>query len=557
MHMNRRTLCIAVSLVLLAACGKKDVAPPAGTLKTPATTEQAKPLRGTPDFGGVNKVAREAEGIGSTPELAILSALQSAVAQVNGVRVASQMQSLRSNLHVDVDGQRVGSVDASAFMQQAIASSQGAVLGYEILSQQEIRQVDEETAARVRASDAGYSYSASASARASGSGSSQSSAQASAGSASASASNDESFNASYSEKSNLDVKRGASSYASDVTHRVMRSYWKVKIRAEIAKYLAPDEQGRPKIVVALPRTASTSFVVGDDRVDADEIARAIRARLSDILTKTKRFIVLDREFGDELQAEIDHINSGNVRLEDSARLGQQLATDLILIPSIERFEYPRHVRNLRMSDRQVTSYSGGGRITLRLLNASTGEVVMSDSFEHQLASTGPSTLPRVVNGSSMAATMMDSLSAKISTAIITEIFPVSVVALTGDQVVLSQGGESLAVGQRWQAVHLGEELKDPQTGRSLGRSEMPCCTIRIDRVSTQTSYGTIEEGAASVGSTFRPGSIELRQQVASAGSANHIAAAEPASSSPSTRPERAKKPKAQSTPPASSEDPNW
>ncbi|WP_373401759.1 CsgG/HfaB family protein, partial [Klebsiella pneumoniae] len=101
-------------------------------------------------------------------------------------------------------------------------------------------------------------------------------------------------------------------------------------------------------------------------------ADAIRARLSDTLTQTQRFIVLDREFGDELQAEIDHINSGNVRLQDTARVGQQLATDLILIPTIERFEYPRSVRNLRMSDRQVTSYSGGGRITLRLVNATTG-----------------------------------------------------------------------------------------------------------------------------------------------------------------------------------------
>lgn len=556
MQTSKRILCVAMSAALLAACGKQDPAPAASSKPQNAEkTAPEQPLRGTPDFGGTTKVAREAEGIGSTPELAILAALQSAVAQVNGVRVASQMQSLRAGLHVDVDGRHVGNTDASAFMQQAVAASQGAVLGYEILSQQEIHQVDEETTARVRASDAGYSYSASASSSTSGSASSRQSAQAAAGDASASASSDSSFDASYSEKAKLDVKRGASSYESDVSHRIMRSYWKVKIRAEVAKYRAPDEQGRPKIVVAMPRTVSANYAVGDGRVSADEIARAIRARLSDTLTQTKRFIVLDREFGDELQAEIDHINSGNVRLEDSARLGQQLATDLILIPSIERFEYPRHVRNLRMSDRQVSSYSGGGRITLRLLNASTGEVVMSDSFDHQLASTGPSTLPRVVNGSSMAAAMMDSLSAQIGTAIITEIFPVSVVALTGDQVVLSQGGESLATGQRWQAVRLGEELKDPQTGRSLGRSEMPCCTIRIDRVAAQTSYGTIEEGAGAAAGKFRPGTIELRQQLGADKATRR--AAEQTAASTGTAPSRGSKPKTKAAAAAPAEDPNW
>jgi curli biogenesis system outer membrane secretion channel CsgG len=433
MQTSFRLLSLALTATLLAACGKQEApvetTAPKAESKLEAPAE--KPLRDAPDFGGTTQVAREADGIGSTPELAVLAALQSAVAQVNGVRVASQMQSLRAGLHVDVDGEHVGDIRADAFAQQMIAASQGAVVGYEILSQEEVSQLDEEVIARVRASDAGYSYSASASA----SGSAQAQAEASGGGGSASASIKES----YKEQASVDAKRGAQSFESDVNRRTMRSYWKVRVRADIAKYRAPDEQGRPKIVVAQPHVRSGTYAVGDGRVASDEVAAAIRARLNDTLTQTKRFIVLDREFGEEMQAEIDHINSGNVRLQDTARLGQQLATDLILIPTIERFEYPRSVRNLRMSDRQVTSYSGGGRITLRLINAATGEVVMSDSFDHQLASTGPSTLPRTVDGKGMAAAMMDSLSGQIGTAIITGIFPVSVVAMTGDQVVLSQG----------------------------------------------------------------------------------------------------------------------
>jgi len=541
-----RLLSLALTVTLLAACGKQEAPVEAPAVKAGSKVEAPaeKPLRGTPDFGGTTKVAREAEGIGSTPELAVLAALQSAVAQVNGVRVASQMQGLRAGLHVDVDGEHVGDIRADAFAQQMVAASQGAVLGYEILSQEEVSQLDEEVIARVRASDAGYRYSASASA----SGSAQAQAEAAGGGGSASASIKES----YKEQASVEAERGAQSFESDVSRRTLRSYWKVRVRADIAQYRAPDEQGRPKIVVAQPHVRSGSYAVGDGRVASEEVAAAIRARLNDTLTQTKRFIVLDREFGEEMQAEIDHINSGNVRLQDTARLGQQLATDLILIPTIERFEYPRSVRNLRMSDRQVSSYSGGGRITLRLINATTGEVVMSDSFDHQLASTGPSTLPRVVDGKGMAAAMMESLSGQIGTAIITEIFPVSVVAMTGDQVVLSQGGDTLKVGQRWQAVMLGEELKDPQTGRSLGRNETPCCTIRVDRVASQTSYGTIEGGADVGGASFKPGSIELRSQAgavkpaASAASASNAGSAKP-------KPARAAAPKAA----APAEDPNW
>ncbi|AWH31823.1 MULTISPECIES: CsgG/HfaB family protein [Stenotrophomonas] len=557
MRTTTRLIGLGLAAALLAACGDKE-APAADTAPVPAKEKAASalvsnapaddaPLRGTPDFGGTTQVAREADGIGSTPELAVLAALQSAVAQVNGVRVASQMQGLRAGLHVDVDGEHVGDIRADAFTQQMIAGSQGAVLGYEILSQDEVRQLDEETIARVRASDEGWSFKGSASASASG----QASAKASGGGGSAEAS----YKENYEENVQVDAKRGASSFDSDVTHRSMRSYWKVRVRAQIAQYRAPDEQGKPKIVVALPRTKSGSYAVGDGRVDAGEVADAIRARLSDTLTQTQRFIVLDREFGDELQAEIDHINSGNVRLQDTARIGQQLATDLILIPTIERFEYPRSVRNLRMSDRQVTSYSGGGRITLRLVNATTGQVVMSDSFDHQLASTGPSTLPRVVNGRNMAASMMESLSGQIGTTIVTTLFPVSVVSVDGDQVVLSQGGETLQAGQRWQAVRLGEELKDPQTGRSLGRSEHPCCTIRVDRVAAQTSYGTIEDGVDATRGGFRPGQIELRQKLGSkpAAAATASASAAPAASA---RPAAKPKPKAAAAA-APAEDPNW
>lgn len=49
----------------------------------------------------------------------------------------------------------------------------------------------------------------------------------------------------------------------------------------------------------------------------------------------------------------------------------------------------------------------------------------------------------------------------IGTAIVSEISPVSVVSVDGDQVVLSQGGDLMQVGQRWQAVLVGEALKNP------------------------------------------------------------------------------------------------
>lgn len=137
MKKQTKAVVAVVALSLLAACGKKEEPTSA---PTPAASSAAvtTPTRSTPDFGGVTKVSREVEAVGSTLELAVVSALQSAVAQVNGVKVASQLQSLRTGLDVAVDGNSAVSVRTEAFAQAMVAKSQGLVLGYEILKQEEI-----------------------------------------------------------------------------------------------------------------------------------------------------------------------------------------------------------------------------------------------------------------------------------------------------------------------------------------------------------------------------------------------------------------------------------
>ena len=139
-----------------------------------------------------------------------------------------------------------------------------------------------------------------------------------------------------------------------------------------------------------------------------------------------------------------------------------------------------------------------------------------------------------------------------------KLFPITIVAVNGDQVVLSQGGKSVREGERYSAVMLGTELKDPQTGRSLGRMESTCCTIRIDRVSDQTSYGTIEGNVPAALAAFKPGMVELRGLAATAAEPNDAATASAAAETTDQRPARtvrtaSAKPAAE----APKEDENW
>lgn len=495
---------VSVAVALLAACGDKPAAeaPQAATSEAPAQES----FRSAPDFGNVEGVTVEVEATGPTASIAALRALDQAIAQVNGRRVSSTAESLSAGISLDVSSLESLEVDSDAYAERVVSSSDGAIRSFSILSSEEVERVDAEYSFNGEASSGGWF--------------------------------------------------GDSLKVSE-SERHLSRYWKVRVKAEVAKFVGPKDDGRPSIVVAAPRTGSDRYVVGDQQVDASGVAAEIRARLSDALTQTERFQVLDREFNDEMQAEVDFINSGNARNEEVARLGQRLATDLILVPTIERFAYPRSSRKLRMSGRELTSYSGGGRISLRLINATTGEVVLSESFAYELPATAPSTLARSVDGVALAGQMMDALSSSMIKSIVNEIFPVSVVALTGNQVVLSQGGQSVSVGERYEAVLLGQELTDPQTGRSLGRMEVPCCVIRVDRVADQTSYGSIEGDVPAQLSEFKPGMVELRGLAkAKPESGTEVAPAEK-SSTPVAKAKPRSRSAAPSVAPAETEDADW
>ncbi len=539
-----RVWTLVLAVAALVGCGKEE---PAATAEVaaPAVTEPGPAGRANPDFGGVKEVTVTAEGVGDTPEIAVLRALDMAITQVNGRRVNSAIAGMEAQFRAR-GTQGEAKANASVFIQEVVSASQGAVTSFRVLEQQEIQRVEAERIIAAQQQSAGYKIDA------------QSSASVSASDASASSSASGSASSSAFAK----AKQGPSSSSYSDSNRVYSNYWKVRVEATVAKYVAPEEKGRPKIAIVLPRTKSQRYAVGDNMIAADEVAGEIRTRLSDAITQTKRFIVLDREFGDVLDEEAEFIESGRARNQELARIGQQMATDLLLVVAIDRFEYPRVTRQLRMSDRQLISYAGGGKISLKLVNASTGEVVMSESFSHELPATSPSTLPRVIDGRALAGQMMDAISGKMTSAVVNEIFPVSVVAMSGTTVVLSQGGQSVSVGNRYQAVLLGQELIDPQTGNSLGRMETPCCVIRIDRVSEQTSYGAIEGELPQLPGAFQSGMIELREQLPATQIAPAVAAAVSASASATQKPAAAArasapKPAATANAPEKDDDADW
>jgi len=104
------------------------------------------------------------------------------------------------------------------------------------------------------------------------------------------------------------------------------------------------------------------------------------------------------------------------------------------------------------------------------------------------------------------------LVSQVVASILRRTFPVTVVSLDGTNVVLSQGGQAIREGARYAMVTMGNEMKDPQTGQSLGRGESPCCELVVERVTPNLSYGRLENVRSNL-EQLAPGGLQLRQEL--------------------------------------------
>jgi len=290
--------------------------------------------------------------------------------------------------------------------------------------------------------------------------------------------------------------------------------FKASIEAGIAKFVVPAELKKIKLVVAPLRFDRATIPMGDRNVPADEVGAELRQRILDALVNTGRFAVLDREFSPEIQQELDMIASGEAPKAEIAKLSQAVTADVIWTGRINGLAYNRHARQLRTSDRQLVSYSGGWSVSQKLVNVATRQVVTAETLRGEAPSTAPTTLGTGVNSGKILGNMTDDLVNGVVASILSRTFPITVVALEGANVVLSQGGQALRAGSRYAMVVMGSEIKDPQTGQSLGRVESPCCQLVIDRVTPNLSYGHIEGASGSLDNLL-PGALQVREQLKS------------------------------------------
>ncbi|OQS39092.1 CsgG/HfaB family protein [Chromobacterium haemolyticum] len=289
--------------------------------------------------------------------------------------------------------------------------------------------------------------------------------------------------------------------------------YKATIEAKIAKFSQPAGSGKLRIVVGPIMIDRDSFKVAGVAVPSEQVAREIHQQTLDALTNTGRFTVLDRELGDDVRQELDLIGSGQAPSAERSKMSQAVSADLIWTGHISAFNYDKSAGNWMLSQ--------------RVINVANRQVQLSSMLKGNVGKLGNGSPEQVRQG--MEGQIVD----RVVNAILVRTFPITVASRTGNNVVLSQGGQSVREGARYKLVSLGEEIKDPQTGQSLGRTEYDCCEVIVDKVTPTMSQGHLENVRIPL-EQVPPGGLQLRElapapaadkATASAGAAGKKAAA--------------------------------
>ena len=309
---------------------------------------------------------------------------------------------------------------------------------------------------------------------------------------SATTQNDEAYLASdgYMETIKEKTKGAVSSYQILSQQQTGTGNWRVQLAVKVADYKRSKSSERMRLAILPLQVKSDNYIVKGKKVPSSIAQEIISQQLSNYLVQSRKFAILDRDYEDQANQELAKAKSDNASIDEIARLGQRLVADYIVVGSIEELYYSTQSKSMRTSDKTYMVGSGALSISYKIIDVATQQVVFSDSDEVTVTHNDIEQLQGSAEHAAVMA-MSSKLAKKLTFSIQNQIFPLAILSRNGASVLISQGGKTLKVGDKYNVYKKGEKLYDPYTKEFLGRDEQFCCVVAITRVTPKISYANV------------------------------------------------------------------
>jgi curli biogenesis system outer membrane secretion channel CsgG len=182
------------------------------------------------------------------------------------------------------------------------------------------------------------------------------------------------------------------------------------------------------------------------------------------ITKTGKFIVIDRQKLDKLMDEQKLGQTGAIDPATAAKMGKILGLNAIVTGAISNYGVSQ--QGTVLSKSQVVDVT----IDIRVVDVESGQVLYADSGKGE-GSTGNSQLSQDLPGDALRAAISQ-LALNIESQVNQRPWSCRVADYDGSTVYLNAGKLSgIDVGQKLVVFKLGREIKDPDSGLVIGHAE--------------------------------------------------------------------------------------
>jgi curli biogenesis system outer membrane secretion channel CsgG len=267
----------------------------------------------------------------------------------------------------------------------------------------------------------------------------------------------------------------------------------------VPPYAPPTQGQQTSVTIAIPPPA--------------EFARGLTEMVTSVMVRTGRFTVLERAAIQQIEQEQAMGAGGKVTAESAARQGAMLGAQALITGDITGFTFEKSsvggaltnvIKGLSVASERV---SAEVVIDLRLIDATTGEVIYSSKGKGKASQTGiAADLIREEKSYSADATFTTPLGQASRQAIHNALagiltgmpkirWSARVVDARGEVIYLNAAtADGLQPGLELDVFQPGEALVDPETGKALGAPETRIGSIVVETVLEKFSTAKVTSG---------------------------------------------------------------
>lgn len=255
-----------------------------------------------------------------------------------------------------------------------------------------------------------------------------------------------------------------------------------------ALIVAPPADAQPKKRVAVARF--------EDRTGSGyhSLGEGVADMLITALVRSGKFTVIERQEIERVIEEQQFGSSFMVTPETAPKIGQLLGVELFVVGSVTEFGTKENNVSLGLSTfgGGVSKRTSRAVVDIRLVNTTTGEILASESFDGEESTSGLSVSTQDIDFSNTSAWSDSDIGKATRKAVdgcaglITENmgkveWSGKVLKVNADGTILIKPGSegNVKPGMEFIIVRLGEDVKDPDTGLSLGAEEETVGAIKV------------------------------------------------------------------------------